>query len=67
MMVYSQKSLPPNISAGSVLQIEAIRSFRQIHKLCSSLLDLNKSKNEKRKKKEKSKKKKEKKAGKKNC
>ena len=47
-----------------ILQIAAIRSFRQIHKLCSSLLDLNKSKNEKRKK-EKSKKKKEKKGRKK--
>ena len=41
-----------------ILQIAAIRSFRQIHKLCSSLLDLNKSKNEKRKKKVKRKKKK---------
>ena len=50
-----------------VLQIAVTRSFQQIPKLCSSLLDLNEMKKERKKKKVNSKKKKEKKKrGKKN-
>ena len=45
-----------DVIQGWSLICTAIRSFQQRLKLCSSLLDLNKSKNEKRKKKEKIKK-----------